>query len=111
MNINKQKIDRSFAIKLTAQDGDATVGRAYLYLIYNDLHEEPYGLLEDVFVEESHRGKGLGTDLINRVIAEAKEQGCYKLVGTSRESRPEVHKMYEGLGFDKYGFAFRLNLK
>lgn len=25
------------------------VARAYLYLMYNDLHSEPFGLMEDVF--------------------------------------------------------------
>jgi GNAT superfamily N-acetyltransferase len=85
------------------------VARAYLYVMANDLHSEPFGLLEDVFVAESERGSGLGTRLVKEVIAAAREAGCYKLVATSRASRPKVHELYERLGFASYGLEFRLN--
>jgi len=39
------------------------------------------------------------------------EAGCYKLVATSRASRPRVHELYERLGFENYGVEFRMNLK
>jgi GNAT superfamily N-acetyltransferase len=35
------------------------VARATLFLLRNNLHRYPYGLLEDVFVHESHRKKGI----------------------------------------------------
>ena len=76
----------------------------------NDLHATPFGLLEDVFVAESQRGNGLGTQLVREVIAAAREAGCYKLIATSRTSRPRVHELYERLGFQNYGLEFRLNL-
>lgn len=91
-----------------ARDGKE-VGRASLFLITNDLHAAPYGLLEDVFVEEAYRGQGLATELVHAVITKAKALGCYKLIGTSRNERPGVHAMYEGMGFEKYGAAFRMN--
>ena len=87
------------------------VGRAFLFIIYNDLHQKPYGLLEDVFVEEKYRGKGIGKELIKRVIEKAKELGCYKLIATSRFEREMVHKLYENLGFKKWGYEFRLDLE
>jgi len=37
------------------------------------------------------RGSGLGTEIVNAVVIEAKERGCYKLVATSRYARPRVH--------------------
>ena len=51
------------------------VARAFLYLIKNELHDEPYGLLEDVYVDEEHRGSGLGTLLVKKVVSEAKTRG------------------------------------
>jgi GNAT superfamily N-acetyltransferase len=97
-------------IRFSIRDDGGEVARAYLYVMSNDLHEEPFGLLEDVFVAESERGGGLGTLLVNEVIAAAREAGCYKLVATSRASRPKVHELYERLGFANYGIEFRLNL-
>jgi GNAT superfamily N-acetyltransferase len=86
------------------------IGRALFFLIYNDLHPKPYGLLEDVFVEEKYRGKGIGKKLVQRVIEKAKELGCYKLIATSRFERENVHRLYENLGFKKWGYEFRIDL-
>ncbi|MFA4830882.1 MAG: GNAT family N-acetyltransferase [Patescibacteria group bacterium] len=110
MEIKKEKQEKIFAIKFTVEDNGKTAGRAYLYLLYNDLHEEPYGFMEDVYVKEEYRGKGAGKQLVEALIQEAKAQGCYKLLGTSRNSRPKVHKFYERFGFEKWGVEFRMNL-
>ncbi|MBI4992635.1 MAG: GNAT family N-acetyltransferase [Candidatus Magasanikbacteria bacterium] len=109
MEIKKQEI-KSKAIKFTIEKDGKVAGRAYLYLIYNNLHKEPYGYLEDLFVDESYRGSGLGRQLVQSVVEEAKKLGCYKLIGTSRYSRVEVHEFYKKLGFEDYGKEFRMDL-
>lgn len=86
-----------------------TVGRAYLYVLSNDLHTQPFGLLEDVYVEPEYRGQGIATVLIERVIKVAHSLDCYKLIATSRYSREKVHEMYERLGFQDYGKEFRMD--
>ena len=109
--LKKQTDDRAFRVKFTIEDEGKEVARASLYVLFNDLHEEPYGLLEDVFVDEAYRGKGYGREVIHSVITEAKAQNCYKLIATSRESRVEVHAMYEKYGFRKYGLEFRMDFE
>lgn len=99
----------TIGIKISAVEDGQEVGRAWLYLVYNNLHKEPYGLLEDVFVDEKFRSKGVGGELLKKIIALAKENGCYKLLATSRHSRKEVHGWYERLGFKEYGSAFRMD--
>ncbi len=108
MEIKKEIDKESYAVKIIAEENGVRLGRAYLYVIFNDLHPEPFGLF-DVKVEENQRGQGLGTKLVESVIAEAKERGCYKLVGTSRYSRPKVHEWYLNLGFKDYGKEFRMD--
>ena len=108
-NIRREE-RRARGIRFSIVNADGEVARAYLYVMTNDLHEAPFGLLEDFFVAESERGGGLGTALVNEVIAAAREAGCYKLVATSRASRPKVHELYERLGFASYGLEFRMNL-
>lgn len=100
---------KAYGIKFSIVESDQEVARAYLYLIYNDLHSEPFGLLEDVHVLEKDRGRGLGTQLVNEVIRKAQEKGCYKLIATSRKSRPKVHALYERLGFVDHGLEFRID--
>jgi GNAT superfamily N-acetyltransferase len=107
MNIEERQ---SSCFRLSVEREGKEVGRAYLYLIRNDLREAPYGFMEDVFVDESCRGQGIGTELTNAVVTKAKEVGCYKLLATSRTTRPEVHALYEKLGFIKWGFEFRMDL-
>ena len=107
------KIDRreraARGIRFSITSSGCEIARAYLYVMTNDLHDAPFGLLEDVFVDESQRGSGLGTTLVNEVISAAKEAGCYKLIATSRKSRPKVHDLYESLDFEKHGVEFRMN--
>ncbi|MEK7162169.1 MAG: GNAT family N-acetyltransferase [Patescibacteria group bacterium] len=100
----------SKAVKFEMKDGTKVVGRVFLYIIQNDLHKQSYGLLEDLFVEEEYRSKGLGRQLLLEVVAEAKKHKLYKLVGTSRTFRTPIHHFYEKLGFKKWGFEFRMDL-
>lgn len=98
------------AFKLEAMDNEKQVGWVYLYIIKNDLHEKPYGLMENLYINEDCRGKGMGGGLVDALIDLAKKQGCYKLIGTSRESNQVAHKLYEKKGFRKHGVEFRMDL-
>lgn len=101
----------STAIKVSLVEKEKEVGRAFLYIIKNDLHVSPYGLMEDVFVDESERGKGLGKELVRLIVEEAQKYGCYKLICTSRDSNEKVHELYKKLGFVEHGKEFRQQLK
>ncbi len=95
--------------RISFEMGGREVGRAYLYVLYNDLHKEPFGLMEDVYVDPSTRRASVGSALVTAVIEEAKKSGCYKLICTSRHEKPEVHRLYERLGFEDHGKEFRMN--
>ncbi|PSB22354.1 GNAT family N-acetyltransferase [filamentous cyanobacterium CCP2] len=106
--IHFQSVDAA-GIRLSVDEDGKEVGRAYLYIMQNDLHDEPFGLMENVWVDETYRGQGIGSDLVNTIIQQAKEKGCYKLIATSRSSRSQVHELYKRLGFEAYGIEFRMN--
>lgn len=110
MDITFTKENKSYSIKITANEDGKILGSAYLYIMFNDLHKEPFGFLENVFVKEGSRGKGVGSKLVEAVIAEAKRQNCYKIICTSRNEKPEVHKFYDKFGFKDYGKEFRVDL-
>lgn len=98
------------SVKIILKQNGNIVGRAFLYLINNDLHQQPYALLEDVYIEEEYQGMGNGTKIVQLAIQKAKELECYKIIGTSRNSREKVHQFYNKLGFEAYGKEFRMNL-
>ena len=96
--------------KLFAQEDKKEIGRVYVYFLSNDLHHEPFAFIEDVFVEEDHRGRGVGSELVNRAVEEAKEKGCYKVVMTARTENKGVHTLYSKAGFSEHGKEFRMDL-
>ena len=96
--------------KLTITKDGKEIARVYLYFIRNELHEKPYALMEDLFVQEEFRGQGLGKQMVKAAVEEAKKEGCYKVICTSRYEREQVHKMYQNLGFNDYGKEFRINI-
>lgn len=106
----RRVIKQSRAIKFEIKQNKKTIGRVYLYYIKNDLHKQPYGFVEDLFVDKAMRGQGIGKMLLEAVVTEARKRKCYKLVGTSRMTRTEVHSFYESHGFKKYGWEFRMDL-
>tara|TARA_Y100000034_G_scaffold136068_2_gene210598 strand:+ start:1597 stop:1920 length:324 start_codon:yes stop_codon:yes gene_type:complete len=106
----KIKEIKSRGIKVYFEEEGKEIARAFLYIMHNDLHKEPFGLLEDVYVDESLRGQGKGTKMVNKIIELAKENKCYKLIATSRYPREKVHKLYLKLGFEDWGKEFRINL-
>jgi GNAT superfamily N-acetyltransferase len=108
MKVKKKEIEGK-GIRFSVVINNKEVGRAFLYILYNDLHKEPFGFLEDVYIDENLRGRGIGTKLLNEIIEEARKNECYKIVATSRHSRPEVHKLYERIGFRNRGIEFRLD--
>src|SRR5256885_16020360 len=106
MHIEKT-VAKSEGVRFSIDRDGKEVARAYLFLMWNSLHEAPFGLLEDVYVDEPARGSGLGTEIVNAEVTEAKGRGCYKQVATSREARRKVHEIYAGLGLKDHGKEFR----
>jgi ribosomal protein S18 acetylase RimI-like enzyme len=96
--------------KFVCLDGTLEVARTYLYILRNDLHEQPFGYIEDVFCEPAYRGRGLVSRLHEMAVAEARRRGCYKIVLSSRKGRADVHAMYRHLGYQERGVSFRLDL-
>jgi GNAT superfamily N-acetyltransferase len=110
MKIVKQIKKNVFGVKISYRGSRKEIGRAYLYVLNNGLHKKPFGFLEDVFVNEKYRGQGLGSKLINAAIIEAKRRGCYKLIATSRNSKPLLRKFYKRFGLEVWGAEFRKDL-
>jgi len=110
MEIKKEIKKESFGVKITLEEDGKVMGWAYLYVLPNDRHKEVFGFIENVYIEQEYRSGGLGRQLIETVITEAKERGCYKLIGTTRHSKPGVIAMYEKFGFKNHGIEFRMDL-
>lgn len=54
--------------------------------------------MDDLYIREEHRGKGLGTQLIKKVISFAKETNCQKLRWQVSNWNKSAIKFYKSLG-------------
>lgn len=68
-------------------------------------------IVEDVVVQTSLQGQGIGRRMLEFAIARARELGCYKLILSSGMQRTDAHDFYESLGFRKHGFSFYLPIQ
>lgn len=86
-------------IFVVAKDGEKTLGMATAYLVGK--FGKTIGYVEDVIVNETHRGQGLGRKLLEKIIDEAKRSGVRQLYLTSRDGRTAANALYQKLGFEK----------
>ena len=57
------------------------------------------GQIENVIVEPSVRGRGIGEAMMRWAIDEAKRRGCFRVQLTSNKVRARAHAFYRRLGF------------
>jgi phosphinothricin acetyltransferase len=59
------------------------------------------GWIEDVVVDLAHRGRGVGRQLVQRLVEQAVKMGCTELLlFTGYERKPAI-SLYESIGFRK----------
>lgn len=102
--------DRALASNLQtyicATDGERIVGFGSLTM-KNNLWQAGYlGHVDELIVDKEHRGRGVGTQLLEHIIALAKQQGCSRVELDTAFKRTEAHQFYEQHGFQKRGFLF-----
>jgi ribosomal protein S18 acetylase RimI-like enzyme len=75
----------------------------------------PTGLrawIEDVIVDTSSRGQGIGEALCHAAIEHAREAGATTVDLTSRPSREAANRLYQRIGFERRETnVYRYNLK
>jgi GNAT superfamily N-acetyltransferase len=72
----------------------------------------PTAFIEAMVVDESHRRRGVGRLLIERLLADATAAGCHKiqLLTHKRHAHDGAHDFYRALGFTAEAEGFRLYL-
>ncbi len=82
-----------------AADG-AIVATAYLNVIPNLTRSaSPYAVIENVVVEETLRGAGLGKQIMAGSLRAAWDAGCYKAMLMTGSHDPATHAFYRACGF------------
>jgi ribosomal protein S18 acetylase RimI-like enzyme len=78
-------------------DGGRIVGAASV-----TVYRVPTGMraiIEDVVVDETQRGKGIGEALVRRALEAAQERGAPAVTLTSNPKREGANRLYQKMGF------------
>ena len=78
-------------------DGGAIVGVSTLAVF--PIPTAMRAWIEDVIVDESARGQGIGEALAQAMIDRARELGCATVDLTSRPTREAANRLYQRMGF------------
>ncbi|MGE7416304.1 GNAT family N-acetyltransferase [Methylobacterium tarhaniae] len=98
-----------YGLYLAEMEG-RVVGTFCLVILDNIAHwGTPSALVESVVVSAAERGTGLGRRMMREAGRLATEKGCYKLALSSNVDAKPAHRFYESLGFEAYGYSFRLD--
>lgn len=77
------------------------------YAIVNNLWQAGYiSYVYAMVVDEPYRGKGVGSELIRKIIEDSKEKGLKRVELDSAFHREKAHEFYLKLGFEKRAFLF-----
>jgi GNAT superfamily N-acetyltransferase len=84
-----------------AADGNELVGYALYFFTYSSFVAKPSLYLEDLFVLEGYRKRGVGFDLFRRCVQEAVSKGCGRMEWAVLTWNVKAIEFYERLGAEK----------
>lgn len=106
---NRMKAYPDYRIYLALLDGNI-VGTFALLVMDNLGHRgTPSAVLEDVVVDGSQRGKGIGKQMMEYAHELCRQKGCYKMTFSSNRNREAAHRFYESLEFKRHGYSFYIS--
>ncbi len=95
--IARRIIDSDSSRLLVARDGDMIYGM--LTIVIFPIPSGVRAWIEDVVVDESGRGKGVGEALSKYALNLAKSEGAKTVDLTSRPTREAANRLYQRIGF------------
>jgi GNAT superfamily N-acetyltransferase len=84
-------------VGLVAVSDDAVVGIAHLVFHPSTWSRESYCYLEDLFVDPSHRGRGVGRALLDGAEEAARRAGSTKFYWQTHSSNDTARRLYDAV--------------
>ncbi|MFW6289089.1 MAG: N-acetyltransferase family protein [Spirochaetota bacterium] len=89
---------RIFVLLAEEADTRRAVGFALYFFTFSTFEGAPTLYLEDLYVEPSSRGTGLGSRFLSLLARAAREQGCRRMEWTALDWNASARTFYENLG-------------
>lgn len=106
----KLLLDTPNATILVAEDNERVIGMVSMQSLVSTAIGESVGLIEDMIVTQAYRGKGIGSSLLEALIAESakKNYGRLTLGADSRNSAAIAFYQKYGFTTSHMGLMYRL---
>lgn len=95
---------------LCAESDQKVVGFGSLTTKSTLWNEALVGYVDEMVVDEGHRGKGIGSEILDHLTRWARDQGCNCIELDSAFHRKETHVFYERHGFQSYAYLYSKSL-
>jgi ribosomal protein S18 acetylase RimI-like enzyme len=104
---------RAGSLVLLAVRGGVFCGLLVAFENFSTFTVRPMMNIHDVFVLESHRGKGVGRRLMQAAVEEAARRNCSRVTLEVRQDNVAAQRLYKSMGFgetDPPMYYWRMNL-
>ena len=99
--LSKIILDPKIGIILIAKEDDKILGMVNLLFTESTALGSKVALLEDMVILSSSRGRGIGSQLIDYAISEAKKAGCKRITLLTDIENTKAQSFYQKKGFVK----------
>lgn len=89
----EEELKSRFSVPLVVKSGTRVIGYACLWHVYDQME------IANIAVSPELRGKGIGSIIMQRVLAEARQQRCRNVILSVRESNKAAISLYKRFGF------------
>lgn len=106
------RFEHGESVLLIAHEGETPVGFTQLYPSFSSVSLGRIYILNDLFVHESGRRKGVGSKLLAAAVNYAKTVGAIRLALSTANDNTSAQALYEMEGWerdDDYFYVYRIN--
>jgi len=96
---------------LLAKDKNKVVGLINFTTRKTILHPRPSGLIDELVVSRSHRGRGIGKNLLLAAIEKCRKLGCCEVEVSTEKSNAHAREFYRRCGFEEDAVLLEINLE
>ncbi|MDR2276177.1 MAG: GNAT family N-acetyltransferase [Sphingobacterium sp.] len=101
----RNRILKNESILIFVEKDENIIGFAQLYPTFSSATLKKAYILNDLYVIDSERKKGIATILINKCIEIAKKENCGRVSLSTAKDNP-AQLLYENIGFKESSFKF-----
>jgi len=95
---------------LVAEIGGVVAGFVNFTTRKTILHRGLSGLIDEIIVAKSYRGKSLGKQLLSSAIEKSRQLGCCEVEVSTEKTNIKAREFYRQCGFTERGVFFEIDL-